>query len=374
MSKKRFEYIDALRGIAILGVIITHVSSIVGISGITRQLTNVMGMGVQLFFVVSAFTIFYTLSRTADIPNLNRDFFIKRLYRIIPVYWAGIIIYTLFYGLESRGWREGPELWHYPFHILLLNVLHPSTSSSVVPGGWSISVEVLFYLMAPSIFAFVNNYKRIIGFMVVCLIILPIINILLRKYTVPIIFTEFDAREIRNFFFRWPVSQLACFGFGLVFYKIISSGIHVKILKSSTLNKVLIILSVVCIFGTIFLPRIVEHHHVASFFFMVIGVLLSVTPWKLIVNKFTVFMGTISYSSYLVHFLVINQLYLLFNNFAPSLTTNKVLFFFILLSLSLPITIFLARLGYKYLESPAISAGRQLIDRLNKNTKPKVTS
>lgn len=367
-SAKRFEYIDALRGIAIIGVIITHVSSIVGVSGIERQLTNVMGMGVQLFFVVSAFTIFYTLSRATDNPHYNRDFFIKRLYRIIPVYWAGIILYTAVYGLDSRGWRDGPELWHYPFHIFLVNVLHPSTSSSVVPGGWSISVEVMFYMIAPLIFFRVNTTKRIIAFMLICLIVLPVFNILMKKFAGPVLFADFDPREVRNFFFRWPISQLACFGFGLVLFKIIASGKHIAYLKSHSWNKVFLVLSVVCIFGSIFLPSIVEKHHFVSFFFMLLGLLLSVTPWALFVNKFTVFMGKISYSSYLVHFLIINQLYIFIGNNFPSVTTNIPLFFTILLILSFPITVVLAQLGYKFIETPTVRAGRNLIDRLNKKS------
>jgi len=365
MATKRFEYIDALRGIAILGVIVTHSASLTQMSGCVRQMTNILGMGVQLFFVISAFTIFNSLYRAIGKNNMFRDFFIKRLFRIIPVYWFGIILYTVVYGLDSRGWREGPEVWHYPYHIFLVNVLHPLTSSSVVPGGWSISVEVLFYMIAPLIFLYVNDKRRLVLFMLFVLIALPIGNIILKKYAMQSVFIDYDIKTINNFFFRWPISQLACFGFGLVMLRIIQSGKQLAYLKNDILNKLLILITVVLIFGTIFLPRIVQQHHVVSFLFMCLGVLLSVTPWHIIVNKATIYMGKISYSSYLVHFLVVNQLYIAFSKYFPLITENKYVFFGLLSISSIALTIPAANLGYKYIETPAIDCGRNLIKKLN---------
>ncbi|WP_353136513.1 acyltransferase [Pseudopedobacter sp.] len=365
-TSKRFEYIDALRGIAILGVILTHSASLVQLTGMARQLTNILGMGVQLFFVISAFTIFNSLSQSIGKEHMFRDFFIKRLFRIIPVYWFGIFLYTVVYGLDSRGWREGPELWHYPYHIFLTNVLHPLTSSSVVPGGWSISVEVLFYMIAPFIFLYINSTKRLTIFMAFALIALPLGNIMLKKYAIQTFFSDYDSRTVNNFFFRWPVSQLACFGFGLVMYRIIESKKQLQYLKSDVINKVLIVLTISLIFGSIFLPKIIQQHHVVSFLFMCLGILLSVTPWEILVNKATVYMGRISYSSYLVHFLVVNQLYLAIIKFTPQLTDNKYIFFIVLSLFSITLTIPFANLGFKYIETPSIEWGRNLIRKLNK--------
>ena len=64
--RKRFDYIDALRGWAIFGVVITHVGSLIGYSGIFSPLIGRGGLGVQLFFMISAFTIFYSLDNSKD--------------------------------------------------------------------------------------------------------------------------------------------------------------------------------------------------------------------------------------------------------------------------------------------------------------------
>lgn len=77
MSNNRVEFLDALRGIAIIMVIITHASSIVGVQGAISHVTGFMAYGVQLFFVVSAYTIFMTYTNSVDrgdvvIPPIKR--------------------------------------------------------------------------------------------------------------------------------------------------------------------------------------------------------------------------------------------------------------------------------------------------------------
>lgn len=111
MAVKRLAYLDALRGFAILAVIFTHAAQIADVAGPLRTLSDLGGRGVQLFFVISAFTIFLTFDKAVATESAPvRNFFIRRLMRIVPVYWAGILLYTAIYGLGSRGWREGPEL------------------------------------------------------------------------------------------------------------------------------------------------------------------------------------------------------------------------------------------------------------------------
>src|SRR5215217_6252583 len=218
MSNQRLDFIDSLRGIAIIGVIITHTSSICKLSGLSRDFANIGQYGVQLFFVVSAFTIFFSLSNSDGRKFQIRDFFIKRLFRIIPVYWLGIILYTIIYGVNSRGWRDAPELWHFPVHALLLNVLWPTTSSSVVPGGWSISCEVLFYLSVPLLYTHFKSQRRILLFVTATVIVWPFINHFLQKWISPLLFSNIEPGIAKQFWYRWLPNQLGCFAFGMVLF------------------------------------------------------------------------------------------------------------------------------------------------------------
>ncbi|WP_276481348.1 acyltransferase family protein [Paraflavitalea pollutisoli] len=367
MSNERFTYIDGLRGIAIAGVIITHAASITHIDGISNYLASIGGMGVQLFFVISAFTIFYTLSKTDGQPFQFRDFYIRRLFRIIPIYWLGIILYTLVYGMESRGWREGPELWHYPYHILLVNTFHPLTSSSVVPGGWSISCEVMFYMLVPVLYKYFNTNKKILVLMLIALFVLPVGNYLLNKYASTHWLAGYEKSVTNNFFYRWIPSQLACFGFGMILYRIWRKGTYQHIISKRSTNLMLVgVVSLLLLVVKKFSVPLPQTHHVYALLFMILALLLSAYPWKLYVNKFTVFLGKISYSGYLIHFLVIKQVTLAMEQYTPQLTTGP-LYFPIVTLAGFAFTIPLAYISYKYLELSSVSWGKALIKRLSRS-------
>ncbi|MVM34370.1 acyltransferase family protein [Spirosoma sp. HMF4905] len=366
--KERFTYIDSLRGFAIAGVIITHAASIVGISGLLRRVTDVFGLGVQLFFVISAFTIFYTLSRSEGRENQIRDFFIRRFFRIIPVYWFGIIIYTLVYGMGSRGWREGPELWHYPFHIFLVNVLHPLTSSSVVPGGWSISCEILFYLCVPLLYYYINTNIRLAIFVVITVFLLPVANSVLSHILNPVLFANVDPKTQQQFWYRWLPNQLGAFSFGMLLFRIIKTH-SLSFLSNRVTNVAGIAITLIAMGGLVVIKPIVIQKHLAySFLFMVLALLLSAIPWKIFVNRATVFLGQISYSSYLIHFLVINQCFIFISAHFPSLAANHLKLFIVLTLLGFAFTIPLAYLSYKLIEQNAIKWGRKYITYLNERT------
>jgi peptidoglycan/LPS O-acetylase OafA/YrhL len=107
-SSSRFDYIDALRGWAILAVIFAHAATMAPIQGSLRRFADNGFMGVHLFFVISAFTIFHMLSKHAEQESKPiRNFFIRRLFRIAPVYWFGIIFYIVVWGLLPRS-----QWWH----------------------------------------------------------------------------------------------------------------------------------------------------------------------------------------------------------------------------------------------------------------------
>lgn len=367
MSKERLTHIDALRGIAIAGVILTHAASITNLGGSSRYLLNLGGMGVQLFFVISAFTIFYSLTKTDGLSNQFRDFYIRRLFRIIPIYWLGIILYTAVYGMESRGWREGPELWHFPYHIFLVNIFHPLTSSSIVPGGWSISCEVMFYLMVPVLYRYFYTNKRLLIFMVFAMIIIPIANLGLKNYSLTTFFAGYERGVIDNFYYRWIPSQLACFGFGMILFKIYRDGSYKKFISNKWVNLGLMSIILILILGLKKLKfEIPPVQHFYSLLFMFLALLLSVYPWKLLVNSFTVFLGKISYSGYLLHFLVIKQTTLAVEKYSPSIMQSTPKYFAVVAIIGFLFTIPIAYLSYKFIELNAVKAGRILIEKLNR--------
>lgn len=356
MANDRFEYVDALRGLAILMVIVNHAGSIIGLSGSLRTISDLLSHGVQLFFVISAFTIFLTYSSRLrrGAKGAKFDFFVKRLFRIFPVYWFGIFVYTAFYGLESRGWLPGPELWHYFLHASLLNIWHPAAQSSVVPGGWSISVEVMFYLAVPFVFLLVRSFRSSLILLFVSVFLFPVLLLGVRKF----LGLSFEGVSEADLYYWWkrnPFNQLACFACGIALFFAIKSGYQDKF--KSLRSVVVLLLSALAVFvlASKLNSPFLQRHHLFSIAFSILAFSLSIFPTRFLVNDFFTFCGKISYSAYLLHFLVLKQLqdYFIF-------PANLIGFFEISI-LSIILVIPLAFLSHKTVEYWAIKVGEVLI-------------
>src|SRR6478735_102007 len=172
----KLRYIDTLRGLAILAVIIVH-CSIYGnnefLPSIFKSIVYSGLHGVQLFYVVSAFTMFLTLhSRDGKEEFLWPKFFIRRFFRIAPMYFVGICYFLWQDGFGQRYWLGDAD------HITSLNILsnflfihgfNPYWITSVVPGGWSIADEMLFYCLIPFLFLKIKNAQQAFCFVLVTL-------------------------------------------------------------------------------------------------------------------------------------------------------------------------------------------------------------
>ena len=355
MSSDRYAYVDALRGFAILAVVSSHSATLANVRSSLDPFVDLGGMGVQLFFVVSAFTIFLTYERAvAREAQPVQNFFIRRVLRIVPIYWLGIILYSAVYGLGSRGWGADPELWHFPLHLTLVNVLHPLTSSSVVPGGWSISTEILFYLTVPLWFVLIRRLRSALIFTVVSIFAGGATVWLGQMLLNPIL-----PGDPSQYWFRSFPFQLPCFGFGMVLYFAIKEDTFGQYLRTRSVNLgVLACSPIVILLGVWERSPLIPSLYVITFGFLLTALALSHMPWRLFVNRATILVGRVSYSIYLIHFLVLAQL----EPFVPATFSPGVRFlcFFVLGTLiSLPI----AYLSYHYVEKAFTNLGRHWIAR-----------
>ena len=86
MEPKKHLYIDGLRGIAILLVLLVHNRFLV--AGANYFPPNVLEVidagqyGVQLFFVVSAYTLMSSFYTRKNEPFQSRNFFIRRFFAL----------------------------------------------------------------------------------------------------------------------------------------------------------------------------------------------------------------------------------------------------------------------------------------------------
>lgn len=141
--------LDAIRGLAILGVVFYHgfywTRDLTVYSFWQRVFLKTMSAGqygVNLFFILSGFLITGILLNTRDRKDYYKRFYVRRALRILPAYYLTLVILVVF-RLTSKGF-----LWMSLLYSSNLSLLFGITMSYAVL--WSLAVEEHFYLVWPA--------------------------------------------------------------------------------------------------------------------------------------------------------------------------------------------------------------------------------
>jgi exopolysaccharide production protein ExoZ len=278
----RLGSLDMLRGIAILLVILLHTAiSFPSRFGHARPLTVIENQGVQLFFLVSAYTMGVMWHARHAETHRSIKFYIRRLCRIAPLYWVAIVAYGLL-----RGFRPVDDTI---LNVLLLHSVSPTAINSVVPGGWSIGVEIFFYWFFP-LFARLNpKYYVAYGWAFYLLVGVGVETLLQR------------AGANSDFLYYSPFTQFPVFLVGMQVYAL-NSGL-VTSWRGPALTMVGWIASALVLRHFGFEARPIFWAGIA---FMAVA-MWAVIRWSISVGALRLF-GRFSYSMYLAHFAMIQVL------------------------------------------------------------------
>lgn len=360
MKSENLKYIDALRGIAILMVMIHHTAQ-KGVLPMPHFLSVFLSLGtrgVQLFFIASAFTLFRSYQfRNIIEAHPIRNFYIRRWFRIAPLYYIAMFFYVIVYHYDLPYWL-GKQLYITNDNILsnlfFLHGINPYWINSLVPGGWSITVEMFFYAMFPLLFYKIKNANHALIFLNISLVFK-----LFSQEVLNHIITLRSTYLWREFLFYYFPSQLPVFAMGICMYFLIEKKININELSKKAIGLFLVLLPMQVGLSLDFLYF---NHLIFAIIFVLFGWLLSSGYLSFFTNFLFRYVGKISFSLYIVHFMVISWLeYFQLLHFSEQYGVDFILRFLLVLVFS----VLISTITYLVIETPFQSFGKKIIKKLS---------
>lgn len=355
MTDNHLGFLDQLRGLAILLVVVTHL-------GVHLPVVSAFGQfGVQLFFLVSAYTLALSWQKRSTEAKPIGAFFVRRYFRIAPAYISGIALYAILaaqadtLNIELSVTQKDFTFWNVAVNMLLLNGFVPSANNSVVPGGWSIGTEMAFYLLFPVLAAVTSGFRN--RSMVIWL---AVASIPIALFATSIMQT-LGLETGRNTFAYYSLPcQLGAFAAGLL----AKQGSENADTPQRMLLGVAVSLCCLLVMALIWKSesKILQSllPSLAAFVFFAPTVLLRQAELRL---KILEWIGKVSFSLYLVHFAAIWLCTPLMHDLIPADMPLLIRFaghLFAVLMISLP----LAAVSQRYIEAPGQRLGSLVVARM----------
>jgi peptidoglycan/LPS O-acetylase OafA/YrhL len=151
---------DGLRGIAILVVLLAHLTYLNGIE--FAQLFKYGRTGVDLFFVLSGFLITGILLDTKELPGYFKNFYARRALRIWPPYYGILFLFFVLFPIlfPRHLFLTDRKTWPY-FVTYTQNLFYHFDFSIPLSPTWSLAVEEQYYMIwAPVVFLFGRKSLR----------------------------------------------------------------------------------------------------------------------------------------------------------------------------------------------------------------------
>ena len=162
----RFDRLQALRAFAALLVVADHsILSLTDKAGFTNYFDPLAwamgGFGVSVFFALSGFVMAHTTRGNFQIQGASQEFFLRRIWRIVPLYWVVTAIYAVKLFFEGNS----PSIGEFVQSLLFIPYLNEiGLFRPVTEQGWTLNFEMYFY----ALFAVALVLPRTLGLLAVC--------------------------------------------------------------------------------------------------------------------------------------------------------------------------------------------------------------
>jgi peptidoglycan/LPS O-acetylase OafA/YrhL len=336
-SKKHYApALDGLRAICIIFTILYHMP------GCPRFINGTIG--VDIFFALSGWLITWLLleeqGRRAGGLNL-RAFYIRRVFRIMPIYYVTIMLYviaTLVLSRMSGDIEKIDNLRVAIGYLLTFNREYaPPGARNFISHAWTLGIEEKFYLIWPAIlFVFarsaLNTFAVSAAVIVTTVVVFGSYHLVLPGYLglgfgATLAFWSYYNHGVRKTFERYPIASLAALALAVPYTLSLDSPSYGWNICISAISSVMI--------ASIWLR---PSQPVAR--------ALSLPPLR--------WLGTLTFSIYMLHVLCMNLVLVLF---AKLHVSEMGVAFFIC---TYAVSVLVAWLANAAVELPMISLGKRL--------------
>jgi len=166
----RLDYLDGLRGLAALYVVMHHayygLTAEASLPPIVAKLTYWLYLGhsaVDIFIVLSGYCLMLPVVRSGRLSGGMSEFIRRRARRILPPYFAALVLSLLAIALlpALRDLSHPDALWNVSLpaftpgvlvsHLLLIHNFNPDWHSKIDYPMWSVATEWQIYFLFPLI-------------------------------------------------------------------------------------------------------------------------------------------------------------------------------------------------------------------------------
>ncbi|HEY0256721.1 MAG TPA: acyltransferase [Candidatus Methylacidiphilales bacterium] len=376
-----FAYIDAVRGYAFLGILFVHSAYSTGPFS-WGFLAKQGEYGVQLFFLASAITLCFSMSARQEGKMDFVNFYLRRLFRIAPLFWLSMVFYWTVPQVIPASWLgqwapQGVHASYFLLTTLFLHGWHPCTFNSIVPGGWSIAVEMTFYLVFPFCFHHITTLRRA----ALCLlggIVFTVIQQIIFLHLAPRLWPGVHELHVTGFFLRlWFPAEFVYFLVGIFAYFLLKEPMVHQFYKSRFWSFWFLFMCAMSLWSSLhILGAIASLMVVMSLAGIVISIAGNSVP--LVVNPLICYLGKLSYSCYLTHFaalgIVLRLLHVVLRPYLLDPASDVLIaansqrnlaMFVLIAALTLILTVLFSIATHYLVENPGIALGKTVIRRIN---------
>ena len=352
--KKILIGLHSLRGLAAISIVIFHTFGMHNLELPAEFLfiKQYFGLGVPLFFVISAFSLFLSTTARVGKDGWLSAFLIRRLMRVAPLFYFMIVVYCLYIPLKFDVF--------IPLRDVLLNIsflynMFPGKHESIVWAGWTIGVEMMFYIFVPYLLVLVTR-----GWQSVILVVSLV--------TISTVFYELyqSSSYPQGYAYMSFMGSIGVFSYGVSAFFLYKRILNIPTETQRKAGKGLLFLSLIILglivsFEKEFTEFFGNRSNIWGLFFALLIVSQCIRPYSILSNKVFSYLGNLSFALYLCHPLVVYSLKPIFDTIYSLNIWNG--FSFILCSaltllIVIPVSIFVNIL----IERPGMKLGEWLIN------------